>query len=643
MPCLPSPLHRTCAAALLLAASAAAQADVCRVTPTGAGDGSTWPQASALQAALGRAECSEIWVAQGVYTPVVPLDPANVTTAERSVSFTLRPGQQVYGGFAGGETTRAARDFATRRSVLSGDIDSDGTSADGIDASVDAAHNANNSYHVVWVDGVTAGGVDASTVLDGFTITAGNADGYFDGGGLYCNGAGNGHQCSPTLRHLHFSGNHARLGGAVYNDGSDSGASSPRFSSVTFSGNRAVAGGAVVNRGDHGESSPSFHNTTFSGNSAVGDGGAIANYSVAGTLTPTFSNTTFSGNSAMASGGAIYTNAYSGPTSRPRVRHSVFSGNTAAQGSQAWTDGNAYIEFDGGLFDLGCDSPTGQGGSGGGQCNGTVLNTPPQLGPLQDNGGGTPTHLPLAGSPLIDAAPDCQDTSDTAITTDQRGVARPQGSACDIGAVERRDLSPGSHALTVTITGPGTVSGGLGACASTTSSCSANYGEEDDPATATLSATPTAGATFTGWGGACAGTGTCTVAMGQARSVTALFALNSYAISGNVSSLTGTGLVLRNGGEDLPIGGNGSFSFATPVAHGGSYAVTVQAQPTGQTCTVSANSSGSNVTADVGGVQVDCADTATPTALPVPVPTLGVRSLALLSALLGLLALRRRV
>lgn len=53
------------------------------------------------------------------------------------------------------------------------------------------------------------------------------------------------------------------------------------------------------------------------------------------------------------------------------------------------------------------------------------------LGPLADNGGATPTHLPLAGSPLLDAAGEA-----FCVETDQRGFPRPRGSACDIGAIE---------------------------------------------------------------------------------------------------------------------------------------------------------------------------------------------------------------
>jgi hypothetical protein len=62
----------------------------------------------------------------------------------------------------------------------------------------------------------------------------------------------------------------------------------------------------------------------------------------------------------------------------------------------------------------------------------------PSVGPLADNGGPTHTRLPQAGSPLVDAIPDahCHDDGAAVITTDQIGTARPQGPACDIGAVE---------------------------------------------------------------------------------------------------------------------------------------------------------------------------------------------------------------
>jgi hypothetical protein len=65
----------------------------------------------------------------------------------------------------------------------------------------------------------------------------------------------------------------------------------------------------------------------------------------------------------------------------------------------------------------------------------------PGLGALASNGGPTQTMLPLAGSPLLDWIPlgACGGGNDLAgfpVTTDQRGVGRPQGPGCDVGAVE---------------------------------------------------------------------------------------------------------------------------------------------------------------------------------------------------------------
>jgi hypothetical protein len=62
---------------------------------------------------------------------------------------------------------------------------------------------------------------------------------------------------------------------------------------------------------------------------------------------------------------------------------------------------------------------------------GDITNTNTLLGPLHDNGGGSPTHALLYSSPALDAAGliGCP-------ASDQRGVPRPQGAACDIGAYE---------------------------------------------------------------------------------------------------------------------------------------------------------------------------------------------------------------
>ncbi|QRY35144.1 beta-propeller fold lactonase family protein (plasmid) [Variovorax sp. PDNC026] len=84
----------------------------------------------------------------------------------------------------------------------------------------------------------------------------------------------------------------------------------------------------------------------------------------------------------------------------------------------------------------------------------------------------------------------------------------------------------------------------------------------------------------------------------------------TYAVSGTVTGLLGTGLVLQNNaGDDLPITANGRFSFATPLAGGTRYAVSIKSQSKILTrvCTV-ANGSGTIAAAAVDDVQVVCAE-----------------------------------
>ena len=84
--------------------------------------------------------------------------------------------------------------------------------------------------------------------------------------------------------------------------------------------------------------------------------------------------------------------------------------------------------------------------------------------------------------------------------------------------------------------------------------------------------------------------------------------MGNYAVGGAVSGLTGAGLVLANGSDNLPVSANGAFMFPTKVASGGAYAVTVKTQPTNpsQTCAVTSGS-GTVGSADITGVTVSCA------------------------------------
>ncbi len=224
---------------------------------TGTGDCSSWNNACGLQTALGAAVSGdEIRVQAGTYIPGAGTD--------RTATFTLKSGVALYGGFAGTETSRDQRDWEMSITMLSGDI---GTVED----------NSDNSYHVV-----TGSGTVDTAILDGFTITSGNANGaseYSLGGGMY-NDAG-----SLALTNVTFSGNHAGNGGGMFNRGS-----SITLANVTFSGNSVTySGGGMFSQ----YSSLSLQGVKFNGNQA-GYGAGISESN----CSPTLTNVTFSGNHA---------------------------------------------------------------------------------------------------------------------------------------------------------------------------------------------------------------------------------------------------------------------------------------------------------------------------------------------------------
>jgi hypothetical protein len=106
--------------------------------------------------------------------------------------------------------------------------------------------------------------------------------------------------------------------------------------------------------------------------------------------------------------------------------------------------------------------------------------------------------------------------------------------------------------------------------------------------------------------------GSGTVAGANVTNVSVVCTTNTYTIGGTVSGLaTGNVVVLRNnGGNNLTVAANGSFTFSTPVTDGGAYAVTVLTQPTSpnQTCVVT-NGSGTVAGANVTNVSVVCTTT----------------------------------
>ena len=159
------------------------------------GDGQSWGTAyKYLQDGLMAASTGdEIRVAQGTYKPD---QGAGLIPGDRDATFQLKNGVALKGGYAGlGEPDPDARNVGLYETILSGDTNS-----------------GENSYHVV-----TSNGTGGTTVLDGFTILAGNANGDpsspdSGGGGMYDGNA------SLTVRDCTFTRNTAgRFGGAMLN------------------------------------------------------------------------------------------------------------------------------------------------------------------------------------------------------------------------------------------------------------------------------------------------------------------------------------------------------------------------------------------------------------------------------------------
>lgn len=301
------------ALAPLLLASANISAAVCRVAVDGVvgNDGTTWDTPKDLPGALADTSCSELWLKQGVYKPVTTT--TTPTTAQLGVTFQISRDLLLYGGYAGSGNVRDPVLYPT---ILSGDIQGDDTDPDAngiIETADDIA--GSNSYHVVTMGGPDGSSVTAATLLDGITITAGQATGRA-GGGLMCWAFATDSVCSPRLNDVDFRGNSGgQNGGGMLNwaYGTDSD-SSPSLTRVRFSGNFALGGGGMANlpAGQNNSSSylnrssPSLVDVAFVGNSGGSGGGMYSRvgreYAV---VSPQLHRVTFSGNTADT-GGAMY-------------------------------------------------------------------------------------------------------------------------------------------------------------------------------------------------------------------------------------------------------------------------------------------------------------------------------------------------
>lgn len=120
----------------------------------GSGNGTSWAAASGnLQVMINASGVEQVWVAAGTYKPT--------TGTDRTISFSMRNGVSILGGFpASGTPALSDRQPQKYSSVLSGEIGS--------------PEPGDNSYHIIHN---AENGLDATAILNGFTITGGNANG----------------------------------------------------------------------------------------------------------------------------------------------------------------------------------------------------------------------------------------------------------------------------------------------------------------------------------------------------------------------------------------------------------------------------------------------------------------------------------
>ena len=291
--------------------------------------------------------------------------------------------------------------------------------------------------------------LDTTQVIDN---SAGGSTGGL-GGGFFAGGP-------VTLDHAVISRNVSTGGTSIFGGLAGGFASSGTVNATDTVISDNVAEGAVTGGGDaagvFGNSDMTFVRSTISGNTtqagSTSGSGATAGIAINANLT--LVDSTVTGNSSQgpeSSGGGI------GAGGKITLVYSTVAGNSAATNS-------ANVSFDGPAGeDIAVGSVIADPLGGAPNCGGTVTTSQghnydtdgtcgfanavegdtssgsdPMLAPLADNGGSTQTMLPLSGSPLLDAiAPaSCQDGAASGVSVDQRGITRPQGAGCDIGAVE---------------------------------------------------------------------------------------------------------------------------------------------------------------------------------------------------------------
>jgi hypothetical protein len=300
------------------------------------------------------------------------------------------------------------------------------------------SHNINlvgvgaRSSTIVRTGGFPAGvlqitsGVAVGATVRGVTITGGGA----------ANGGGIDNEGVLTVRETTVTGNQATgEGGGINNS------QTLTVIGSTIEGNTANSGGGINTDGL--SASVVLVNSTVADNTTVGGGIGGGIFNTFGTVT--LASDTLSSNHAPAGGlgGNIYNK------DMVLARNTIITGGTATSGEENCGAGGGVPVVSQG-YNLEDRDQCGLDNTG------DQVNTDPLLGALQNNGGPTDTQALPLGSPAVDQGnpAGCTDASAALLMVDQRGMARPQGLNCDIGAYELQPVTPGATVAPVSGVGP---------------------------------------------------------------------------------------------------------------------------------------------------------------------------------------------
>ncbi|MES2812311.1 MAG: choice-of-anchor Q domain-containing protein [Bacteroidota bacterium] len=379
---------------------------------TGANNGTTWADAyTSIDPAIAAfTTVNEIWVAAGTYKP---------TGSARTSTFLMKNALRMYGGFNGTETLLSQRNPKLNLTTLSGDINGNDTAT----ITNTEPTRQDNTYHVI-----TLKGNIRDVIIDGFTISGGNANGgtlttgtpsgqfyHTRGGAIYVNTYAASDLGSITLKNCILE----------KNSGSDTAVSSGYFASgVSGQSYRTDFESCII------------RNNFSATNAQILIGGA-SGFGLVGNATIT--NSLFHNNVSTSGPSCLYFSASfsNGGTAlgiNASVINSTFANNTGLNGNVVRTDngGNTYFR-NSIIYGNGSTTPINYTGTGGSLLTNTISEGG-QISGINSNPLLDANFTLQAGSPAIDAGNNSYISA--GITTDLAGNTRIHNSTVDLGAYE---------------------------------------------------------------------------------------------------------------------------------------------------------------------------------------------------------------